>query len=284
LNSLRFITLIYSIGIFGQSKIDESHYKVFQPDANSSKYNETYTQNFFFGNFGLKQLISAVPIDNSSVKSLEISVNTPTQKNLPIMQLHYDEQGKLKQMQIEEAFFGEKMNIEYHYKDELLSEEIITQNSGTKKNTFYYTKGKMVIETDKDVLDVYSLHGKVLSKMSYLDGNLVLLDRMEGKCRITYYKRHSISKTCFSNLDLKLPLNIEEYSNNEDKNGKLSLTQTKNSSLSKKSEFEYAVFINNRETYQLNLTEDYRIKTFHSLPVNPKKENQINYTFTYTYY
>lgn len=284
MNLLRFITLIYSISIFGQSKIDESQYKVFLPDATSHKYNEVYTQNFFFGNFGLKQLVWAIPIDNSSVKELEILVSTKETKNVPIMRFTYDEAGKLTQMQIEEAFFGEEMKIQYKYKDELLSEEIITQKSGVKRNEFYYTKGKMIVQTDEDRLDVYSLHQKILSRMSYLNGNLVLTDRMEGKCRVTYYKRHPIHKVCFNNLELKLPISIEEYSNNEDQNGKMTLIKTKELSVLKKREHDYTIIINDRESYQLNLTEDYRIKEFYSIPTKLEDKKITNYTFIYTYY
>ncbi|MFA7446862.1 MAG: hypothetical protein WCY77_00335 [Weeksellaceae bacterium] len=276
--------LLLSVNLFAQSKIDATQLKVFSPDENSIQYNEIYTQNFFFGNLGLKQLMSAIPINNQSVKTMKIAATNSMKKNQAIMELHYDQEGKIHQMKIFEAFFGDVMVIDYRYKEGLLDEEIITHNNQTKRNKFYYTDGKMIVENTKGILDVYSLNGKVLSKTNYMDGNLLMMDKMEGKCRLTLYRKQPINKVCFSNLNLEYPLTIDEFSNNEDKNGKLKLEKNLSLTLKKVNEFNYSILSNNNELYTLKLTKDMRVKELNFLGVKAEHVSPVDYTFNYINY
>ena len=228
--------------------------------------------------------MSAIPINNQSVKTVKIAATHSLKKNQPIMELHYDKEGKISQMKVFEAFFGDAMTIDYKYKEGLLDEEIITQNNQTKKNKFFYADGKMIVENTKGILDVYSLNEKVLSKSNYMDGNLLMMDRMEGKCRITLYRKQPINKVCFSNLKLDYPLTIDEYTNNEDKNGKLNLEKSMSLSLKKDNEFQYSILSNNKELYTLKLTQDLRVKELNFLGIKSEHVNPVDYTFNYINY
>lgn len=284
LKYISIILLFISSALWSQSKIDESKIKVFSPDEKSQKYNEVYTQNFFFGNLGLRQLVAAVPIDNKSVKTIKIAATNSAKKNQPIMELHYDRAGKIIQMKIFEAFFGESMTIDYKYKENLLEEEIISHSKEIRKNTFYYSDGKMIVENTKGILDVYSLHGNVLSKTNYLDGNLVMMDKMEGKCRMTLYKKQAVGKVCFSNLNLEYPLSIEEYTANEDKNGKLALVKSETLDIKMESEFNYSISNNGKELYKLILIPNSRVKELKFLGIKSEHVEPVTYTFNYINY
>src|SRR5690606_35522517 len=176
LNFLKIIILILSVNLLGLSKTDLNKFKTFAPDENSVQFNEAYTQNFFFGNFGIKHLINAVPINEKSVKTLKISADTETKKNQIMMDFSYDEQEKLIQMKISEFLSGEAMTVDYAYQDNLISEEIFTTSDGQKSNKFYCTNGKMNVVTSTEMFDNYSLRGLILYKTSYLDGKLVFKD------------------------------------------------------------------------------------------------------------
>lgn len=284
---LVFLSLIFSSLIFAQSTIEESKLKVFEPNENSVVYNQIYTQNFFFGNFGLKQLINAAHINNQSVKSIKISA-TSSAKPVSVMELYYNKDGKLTQMKVLESFFGKAMTVDYQYKNGLIEKETITKKENNKNklniNYFYYKDGKMVIKNFRKIIDVYSLNEKVLSKKSYIDGNLVFDDKMEGNCRLTYYKQEAIDKMCFSNLQLELPLTIEEFTNNEGKDGKPKLMKDRTLEIKKNNESEYSVLINEKEQYILKLDKDKRLKEFNFLGNKTEKVGAVNYKFNYTYY
>lgn len=283
---IKFLVLILSGCLIGQSRVDESKLRVFSPDENSVVFNQIYTQNFFFGNFGLKQIVSAVPFNPESVGSVKISATPSAGKTVPVMELNYDSKGNLIQMKVFESFFGEPMTVEYKYRDGLIEEETISKTEKGKEvkqtNRFYYAEGKMIIHDFHDMLNVYSLNGKVLSKRSYMNGNLVLSDIFDGKCRLTAYKRKQISKTCFSNLKLELPLSIEEYTMNEDRNGKLMLMKDQTLEIKKTKESEYSILNNGKEQYLLKLDGNSRPKEFDFLGNRTEKTAPVVYKFNYT--
>jgi len=271
----------------GQSKTDLNKFKTFAPDENSVQFNEAYTQNFFFGNFGIKHLINAVPINQKSVKTLTVSADTETKKNQTMMEFFYDEQGKLTQMKISEFLAGNAMTVDYIYKDNLISEEIFTTSEGKKTNKFYYANGKMSVETSKGMFDNYSLKDQILYKTSYLDGKLVFKDRIEGKCRITQYQQEDINKICFSNFNFQLPFSLEEFMPVEDvKTGKTTLVKDKSIEIKKQSESEseYSIFSNQKEVYQLYLDKDLRIKEFKFLGNKSENVKPIQFSFKYEMY
>lgn len=288
MNCIKFFVLILSGCLLGQSKVDEAKLKVFSPDENSAVYNQIYTRNFFFGNFGLKQLINAVPVNRQSVKSIKISATPSDGKTVPVMELYYDRDGKLIQMKVLESFFGKPMTVDYKYRDGLLEVETISKTEKGKAvkevNQFYYAEGKMIVHDFRDMLDVYSLNGKVLSKRSYMNGGLVLNDSFDGKCRLTTYKGRQINKICFSNLNLDFPLSIDEYTMNEDKNGKLILMKDQTLEIKKNKEQEYSILNNGKEQYILKLNKDMRIQEFNFLGIRAEKVGPVDFKFNYTNY
>lgn len=285
LNYLKIIVLFLSVCVGAQSKTDVSKFKTFEPDEHSAKLNEAYTRNFFFGNFGIKHLINAVPINDQSVKTIKITTDAETKKNQSIMDFSFDEKGKLIQMKVSELLSGEPITVDYIYKDNLISEEIMTTPEGKQSNKFYYAGGKMTVETGKGMLDNYALKDKILFKTSYLDGKIVFKDRIEGKCRITQYRQDDINKICFSNFNYQLPFSLEEFTSTENvKTGKISLTKDKTIEITKQSETQYSIFTNQREVYQLYLDKDLRIKEFKFLGNKTEHLEPFSFAFTYTYY
>lgn len=284
LNYFKFIFVFLSVGLIAQTKVDESQLMVFEPNEQSVQFNEIYTQNFFFGNFGVRQLISAVPINNQSVKTIEITAATSESKAKPVMEMHYNQEGQLTQMKVMKAFFGQEMNVEYQYKEGVLEQEKLIQNKEEKVNLFFYAKNQMIIKNSRGMLDVYSLNGKILTKESYMDGDLVLNDRIAGKCRLTYYQKKPINKYCFSNMNLETPLIIEEYTNNEDRAGKLILQVDQVLKITQNSEFEYSIYSNDSKRYTLKLNQDLRLTEFTFLGSKAEKTKPVNYKFNYIYY
>lgn len=281
---LKILLLFFSINLFAQSKIDPAKFKVFNPNETSVEYNEIYTQNFFFGNFGLKQIVKAIPINYDNVKSLKIFATNDTQNNVLIMELNYNPEKKLTHMKIEDNLMGEPLSVKYIYEDGLIKEEIFTTEDGIKSNHFYYNENKMIVENVKGVLDIYNKKDQVLYKTSYWDGNLVFMDKIEGKCRITQYRKQDINKICFSNFQLKEPLKIEEFTASEDQSGKVILEQDKSLELKKNSEQNYSILNNNKELYILTLDKNNRLEKFDFLGIRSQKVKPITFTFSYTYY
>lgn len=279
---IRFLWLFIPVFISAQSKIDESKLKIFSPNEKSLDYNLAYTQNFFFGNFGLKQLMQAVNVNNQSVKTIKITAVRDSEKPLSIMELSYDKEGKLVQMKVMESFFGEDMTIDYKYRDGLIEQEIIRRKDGNRINQFYYSEGKMLIENYHQLLDVYSLNGKVLSKRTYQDGNLVFNDRMDGKCRQTIFRSETINKICFSNLDLNLPLTIEEYTMAENqKTNKPELKKVQTLEIKDTKVLNYSITSNGKEQYILELDDNQRIKKFNFLGNKAEHIAPVEFRFNY---
>lgn len=277
------IGLLFSVCVWGQSKSDKL--LRFEPDENSIKLNEAYTQNFFFGNFGIKHLINAVPVNYGSVKMIKITTDTDTKKNEPIMDFTFDEKAKLIQMKAYEMLFGEAMTVDYVFKDNLISEEIITTLEGKNTNKFFYSAGKMTVETSKGMVDNYALKDKILYKTAYLDGKIVFKDRIEGRCRITEYKMEDINKICFSNFNYQLPFILEDFTSKENvKTGKRSLIKDKTIEIKKVSETQYSIFTNQQEVYQLHLDKDMRIKNFKFLGNKSENVEPFSFNFSYTYF
>ncbi|MFA7688245.1 MAG: hypothetical protein WCY25_10315 [Moheibacter sp.] len=278
MNYLKIIVLFFSVCAAAQSK-------VFEPDEFSVKLNEAYTSNFFFGNFGIKHLVNAIPINYQSVKTMSVTTATETRKAQTILTFSFDADGKLLQMNLSELLSGEAVNVDYSYKNGVISEEIFTTGEGEKSNRFYYSAGKMTVETSKGMSDNYWLKDKILYKTSYLDGKLVFKDRIEGKCRITQYRQDDINKICFSNFNYQLPFSLEEFTSKEDvKSGKISLIKDKTIEVKKQSETLYSIFSNDKEVYELHLDEDHRLIEFKFLGNKSENEKPLSFHFSYTYY
>lgn len=276
--------LLTSVGIFAQAKNINS-LLVFNPDENSAKFNEIYTENFFFGNFGIKPLVNAVPVKNENIRSIRISAETEGKKTPDLMTMNYDKDGKLIQMKISEMLSGKEMEVNYVYKDGLIQEEIFKEKQGVKSNKFHYAEGKMIIENTKGMIDVYQLKDKILYKQTYLNGKPVFQDRIEGKCRITSYRNNDIDKTCYSNFTGEFPVTIEEFSTSENaKAGKTTLVPEKTLEIRKSNGRNYSISSGETELYNLELDKNSSIKNFEFRGIKPELKKPVHFSFTYTYY
>src|SRR5690606_12033632 len=107
---------------------------------------------------------NAIPMNHKNVKTIKISAETEGEKTPNVFELNYGKNGSLIQMKISEMLSGKAFEVNYVYKEGLISEEIFKDASGTKSNKFHYAGGKMIIENTKGMIDVYSLKEDVLYK------------------------------------------------------------------------------------------------------------------------
>jgi len=282
---LKYILLFLSVGVWAQSKSGVDRLLVFQPDENSVKFNEVYTDHFFFGNFGIKYLMNAVPVDHKNVKSIKISSETEGEKIPDVMILNYDKEGKLTQMKISEKLSGKAMTVDYVYKDGLIQEEIFKNSEGTGSNKFHYAEGKMIVENVKGMIDVYQLKGKLLYNESFMNGKTVFKDRIEGKCRITAYQQDDIDKSCYSNFNGGLPLSIEEFSTSENvKTNKITLVSESIWKVEDNKNETYSFLNGKTELYRLELDKNSRVKNFEFLGIKSEFKKPIHFSFKYESY
>lgn len=284
-NLARIIILAFSIGLLAQSNPKIEELLVFQPNDNSVLFNEAYTSNLFFGNFDIKPLINAVPVNYSNVKTIKISVETDAEKTPNVVEMNYNSEGKLTTAKISEKLFGEAISIEYTYSEGLIHKEIIKNKNGTKANTFYYVDDKMIVKTVQDMIDVYRLNGKVLYKESYLKGKPIFQDKILGNCRTTFYMKQSIDKTCYSNFNNELPLILGKFTASEDtKTGKVTLEPQLTRKIILSSDRVYKIMDGDTESYRLTLNSENRIKEFEFLGNQSQKKKPMKFTFSTIYY
>lgn len=283
---IKLFVLLFSVSLMAQTPIKEvKSLLVFSPDENSKTYNEVYTQNFFFGNFGIKPLINAIPINSSKVKTLKISAEKSGKKVANIMEIVYDKNGLIQKMNISDLLAGNKREVTYVYQDGLIIEEKFKDESGTKTNKFHYAEGKMIVQNIKGLVDVYELKGDVFTKQSFMNGKQVFKDRIEGKCRITTYQSEDIDKICFSNFNSELPLVVEEFVNSYDMKSKKTVLSPENKwELKKTDESNYAILRDGKSNYELKLDKNKRVKSFEFLGNKSENLPPVSYTFTYTYH
>lgn len=282
---LKYILLFLSVSVWAQSQSEVDRLLVFNPDENSVKFNEVYTDHFFFGNFGIKYLMNAVPIDNKNVKSIKISSEIEGKKTPDVMVLNYDKKGKLIQMKISEKLSGKAMTVDYVYKDGLIQEEVFKDKQGTRSNKFHYADGKMIVENIKGMTDVYQLKGKLLYKETYLNGKEVFKDRIEGRCRITTYQQNNIDKTCYSNFYGQFPLSMEEFSTSENmKTNKITLVSESVWKVEDNKNGTYSFLNDKTELYRLELDKNSRIKNFEFLGIKSEFKKPIHFSFDYELY
>lgn len=283
---VQLFILILSVGLMAQETIkDPKDLMVFQPDEQSKKFNEVYTQNFFFGNFGIKPLVNAIPIDYSKVRSIRISAEKGGKKTSNIMELYFNQNGNIEKLKVSEMLAGTKREVIYKYQDGLIVEEKFNDPDGAKVNQFYYANGKMIVKTIKGMVEVYDLNGEIFTKQSYLDGKLVFKDRLEGKCRITTYLKEDIDKVCYSNFNSELPLTMEEFVSTYDATSKKNQIKPENKwEVKKMDDLNYSILRDARENYQVKLDKNKRVKSFEFLGSKADNVKPVSYTFAYTYY
>ncbi|MGB6082786.1 hypothetical protein [Moheibacter sp.] len=282
---LKYIFLFLSVSIFAQNKSGVNRLLVFSPDENSVKFNEVYTQNFFFGNFGIKPLINAIPIDNKNVKTIRISAETEGRKTPDVMILNYDKEGRLTQLKVSEMLSGKGLTVDYVYKDGLIQEEIFKDSEGSRSNKFHYAEGKMIMENVKGMIDVFQLKGNVLYKETFLNGKMVFKDRIEGKCRITRYQQDDIDKICYSNFKGEFPFSMEEFTTKENtRTNKITLVPETNWKIEKNTNGTYSILNGKTELYRLELDKNSTVKNFEFLGIKSEFKSPITFSFSYTYY
>ena len=277
--------LLLVVGVCVQAQTSIDKLLVFSPDENSTKYNQVYTDNFFFGNFGIKYLVNAVPVSTKNVKTVQISTETEGKKTPNVFELSYDKEGKLTEMKISEMLSGKAMTVDYVYKDGLIQEEIFKDAEGSRSNKFHYAEGKMIVENVKGMIDVYQLKGKLLYKQSFMNGKQVFKDRIEGKCRITSYQQDDIDKTCYSNFTGEMPLSMEEFSTSEDvKTSKVTLEPESNWKVEKNANGMYSFLNGKTELYRMELDKNSTVKHFEFLGIKSEFKKPIHFSFSYTYH
>jgi hypothetical protein len=283
---LKLFVLFCSVGLIAQTPIkDVNQLLVFSPDDNSKNLNEVYTQNFFFGNFGIKPLINAIPINNSKVKTIKISAEKSGKKTPNVMELTYDKTGLIQKLNVSEMLAGNKREVTYVYQDGLIAEEKFKDGKQNKVNKFHYAEGKMIIQTFKGLTEVYELKGNVFTKQSFMEGKPVFKDRIEGKCRVTTYLKEDIDKICYSNFESEFPLMMEEFVNSYDAKSKKTVLVPENKwELKKIDDSSYSVLRDGKENYKIKLDKDKRVKTFEYLGSKSENLKPVVYTFTYTYH
>jgi|LSQX01.2.fsa_nt_gb hypothetical protein len=268
-----------------QSASDVNRLLVFAPDENSAKFNKIYTENFFFGNFGIKPLVNALPIQNENLRIVRISALSDGKRIPDIMILNYDKAGKLTKMKVSEELSGKAMTVDYVYQEGLISQEIFSDAEGKRTNKFYYSEGKMIVKNFRDMIDVFQLKGKILFKETFLDGKKVFKDRIEGKCRITQYLQEDIDKTCYSNFQGELPFSMEEFTTTENtKTKKITLVPETKWTIEKQRNGTYSILSGKSEIYRVELDKNTTVKNFEFMGNKSENKKPVKFSFSYIYY
>lgn len=284
LKRLLLILFFIPVGLIAQ-KTDVQNLLVFQPDENSIYFDELYTSNFFFGNFDIRALVNAVPINNDKVKTIKISAETAGITTPNVMQLSYNSEGLLTQIQVASSLAGKEFTVDYQYSDGLLLKEIIKDKNGTKTNKFYFAEGKMIVETVQNMIDVYQLKGKVLYKTSYLKNKPVFVEKILGKCKTTFYMQKEIDKSCYSNFDAEFPLSIERYTTSKNsKTEQTILVPEATWVVQRNEDGSYGFKSGQTEIYKLYLDKDNRLQKFEFNGNKEEQKKPITFSFTTTYY
>lgn len=271
--------------MMAQSASDVNRLLIFNPDENSVKFNKIYTENFFFGNFGIKPLVNALPIQNENLRTVRISAISDGKGIPDVMILNYDKNGRLTKMKISEELSGKAMTVDYVYQDGLISEEIFSDLEGKRTNKFYYSQGKMIVKNFRDMIDVFQLKGEILFKETYLDGKKVFKDRIEGKCRITQYLQEDIDKTCYSNFNGELPFSMEEFTTKENtRMNKITLVPETKWTIEKNTNGTYSILNGKTELYRLELDKNSTVKSFEYMGNKSENKKPVKFSFSYIYY
>lgn len=267
---------------FAQNTIVEKDLMVYQPTANSAKINKAYSENMFFGLFGVKSFIKALDLNESKIKTITIT-NASTKK--VAYKANYDANDHLLDFEITDEV-GTPFKVNYTYKDGVIeTEKIERKGSESKVNQFFYNQDIMYVKNANKLFDMVWLEGDVMLKKTYLDQKVGFEDRLMHDCRITKSLGKDINKVCFSSSTFTVPFKIKEYTPDvEPRTEKVNLIEGSWSEIKLISQNKYAISIKNQPQFEVVLDQNQRIKQFNFLGNKADKQTPLQYNFTYTFY
>ncbi|WP_313373846.1 hypothetical protein [Chishuiella sp.] len=276
------IVFFSCVTIFAQNTIVEKDFMVFKPTESSIKLNKVYTENMFFGLFGVKNLVNALPIDESKIKTVVIT-NVATKK--VVYKANYDLNNHIIDLELTNELI-DPTKVNYSYKDGVLEKEMITKKGKEQRvNEFFYDQDKMYIKNANKLFDIVWLEGDILLKKTYLDQKLGFEDRLMHDCRITKSLGRDINKVCFSSSIFKAPFKVKEYTPEiEPKTEKVNLIDGPWSEIKLIKDNKYQILKNNQPQFEVVLDQNKRIKEFKFLGNKSEKQEPMNFKFTYTFY
>ncbi|WP_313387022.1 hypothetical protein [Chishuiella sp.] len=275
------ITFFSCIFIFAQNTIIEKDLMIYRPTDFSIKLNKVYTENMFFGLFGIKNLINALDVNSSKIKTVVIT--NRASKNV-VYKANYDVNNNLLDIELTNELV-DPVKVNYTYKDGVLEKEVIKKGTDEKINQFFYGQDKMYIKNANKLFDIVWLEGDILLKKTYLDQKLGFEDRLMHDCRITKSLGRDINKVCYSSSNFQIPFKIKEFIPDvELKTEKVNLIEGPSSEIKLMSINKYKILKNNQPQFEVVLDQNKRIKEFKFLGNKTEKQEPINFNFTYTFY
>ena len=267
---------------YAQQTIVEKDLMVYQPSESSTKLNKAYSENMFFGLFGVKPFIKALHPNESKIKTLTIT-NSSTKK--VAYKADYDEMNNLVNLELTEEV-AKPTKVIYVYKDGVISSETIEKKGAEKKvNQFFYNQDKMYIKNANQLFDVIWLEGDVMMKKTYLEQKIGFEDRLMHDCRITKSLGQDINKICYSNSAFKVPFKVKEFTPDVDpKTEKINLIEGSWSEIKLVSSNKYQILKNNQPQFEVELDQNQRLKKFKFLGNKSDKQQPMQFDFTYTFY
>ncbi|WP_313581795.1 hypothetical protein [Chishuiella sp.] len=275
------ITFFSCISIFAQNTIIEKDLMIYRPTDFSIKLNKAYTENMFFGLFGIKNLMNALDVNSSKIKTVVIT--NRASKNV-VYKANYDVNNNLLVIELTNELV-DPVKVNYTYKDGVLEKEVIKKGTDEKINQFFYDQNKMYIKNANKLFDIVWLEGDILLKKTYLDQKLGFEDRLMHDCRITKSLGRDINKVCYSSSNFQIPFKIKEFTPDvELKTEKVNLIEGPSSEIKLMSINKYQILKNNQPQFEVVLDQNKRIKEFKFLGNKTEKQEPINFNFTYTFY
>lgn len=267
---------------FAQQKIVEKDLMVYQPSAASIKLNKAYSENMFFGLFGVKPFIKALHPNESKIKTVTIT-NSSTKK--VAYKANYDELNNLTSIELTDEV-AKPTTVKYTYKDGVIASETIERKGVEKKvNHFFYNQENMFVKNANQLFDIIWLEGDVMMKKTYLEQKIGFEDRLMHDCRITKSIGQDINKTCYSNSTFKVPFKLKEFTPDvEPKTEKINLIDGNWSEIKLMSLNKYQILKNNKPQFEVVLDQNNRLKEFNFLGNKADKQQPLQFTFTYTFY
>ncbi len=278
-------SLLFSYFATAQATIKEADLMVFEPTLASKKLNTAYAENMFFGLFGIKPLVNAIPVDLKNVKEITVSSASFTGKKKKVFSAKYNPKGQLVSFELMEEL-GKPLQVNYAYKDDVIQHETITtKDQGTKQHAFYYQGDKMYVKNANQLFDVIWLEDQIMMKKTFLEEKLGFEDRLMHNCRITKSLGQDINKVCFSSTSLMLPFKIKEYTPDVNvKTQKVNMLEGGTSEIVAESDKQYGIIKQGTKQFTILLNKDNRIQQFNFLGNAAEKQNPLNFEFTYSYY
>jgi len=275
------ILFLICFSAFAQKTIIEKDLMVFKPTESSMKLNKAYSDQMFFGLFGVKPFIQAINLNEAKIKTITIT-NASTKK--VAYKANYDVNQRLLNFELTDEI-TQPLKVNYIYQDGVISTETIERKGNeVKQNQFFYNQDLMYIKNANQLFDIVWLEGDVMLKKTYLDQQIGFEDRMMHDCRITR-SLEDINKICFSSSTFSVPFKVKEYTPDVDpRTEKVNLIEGKWSEIKTVSQNKFVIIRNNHPQFEVVLDQNQRIKEFKFLGNKAEKQESLIFNFTYTFY